>query len=135
MNVLAQAGMVAALADPEVDRRTGLVAAMVTAPDAQGQIAEVLLWNPDTGLWQSTPPTMMVGQQFGVTVYATHTKAYAMNMYVVVTATAPDGSSDTQTLAAVRVDPGYTALWTQKWTANAVGEHTVDIVLYAEYAG
>lgn len=128
---------ITALTYSEVDRKTDLLAATVQAaqaPAVTAKIDSVLFYNPATQSYGTTPPTITIGQQFGVAVYGKNTSSGYLHMYAVITAKAPDGSTSTQTTEILTVAAGYSAQWLASWTANAVGNHTVTIVLYAEAA-
>lgn len=136
MGILAQVKqVVAALADPEVDRRTGVLVATVTvAVPAAGQIIEVKFWNPATGAWEATPPKIVVGQVLGVAVLASNPSSHAMAMHADITfkGPSPSGVTTTQTTPIARVDPGYSCWFLGQVAAGLIGSWTADIILYAE---
>ncbi len=120
----------------EADRETDLLAATVIAP-VGGQIAQVRFWNPNTGAWQDTAPTINLGQQLGVLTYVTNPAAYAMNMKVEVVLKAPDGATNKQTSNIKKIPVGVgqdTLPLPANWVADLTGSYTVTILLYAEYA-
>ena len=116
----------------EVDRMAAVTVAQAVAV-AAGSISAVSFWNPDTGAFQTTPPSVNVGQTIGVAVYCLNPAAYAQSMRVDVEITGP--AVGKRTGVAFSVPAGATAVYSNhKWQATMAGTWVVTIILLAEPA-
>jgi hypothetical protein len=121
--------------DPEVDRRTVTVA-VASGPTPQGAISpDIRYWNPETGMFQATVPTVYAHQKLGLSVVATNSGASPQNMYLAAEFTAPDSTKGTASSQLKLVGPGLS--FEQSFFQDPplqVGVYTIDIILMAEIA-
>ena len=94
-------------------------------------IVSVEYWNPATGSYQATPPTLTAGQEAGVRVTTHNETVYTLVMRVDVGVIAPDNSSQTLTGANQWVSAGDTAIWEGRWACSQTGTYRASIALYA----
>ena len=130
MSVVAEAELIAARAwgSPamtQVDTWSGKIATVV-APAVSGRFEPApRFWNPATGTYQTTPPTVLPGQKVGVVFYGKNTSSYRQRMRV-------DCNGRTGTTKVV--DPGMVTSWEFQWDAPTTpGDIVVTAKLYAEY--
>jgi hypothetical protein len=121
--------------DPEVDRKT-LTVAVASGPTPQGAISpDIRYWNPETGMFETTVPTVYANQKLGVSVVAQNTGTAPQNMYLVAQFTAPDGTMGqvSSQLQLVQPGGGFEQSFYQDPPLQ-VGTYTIDIILMAELA-
>lgn len=99
-----------------------------------GAITGYTFWNPDTGDYQASAPTILVGQQAGVKGQFQNTSGAIQRMKMEAVVTDPD--SVTTTLPgswAEGVLDGQVMYWdSDKFTCGKVGTYKVTLILYAE---
>jgi len=116
-----------------LDTMTLDVAIVGTAEEA-GEIYLYRFYNPNTGEFQDTPPTVAVGQEAGVVAYFNNTGGQTQNMSLDMVVKAPDGSETTLTGGILVTVPGDTLWQVQTWICDQVGTYKVMLILYAELA-
>lgn len=138
MNVLTEAERIlAGIASPAmsvVDSKAGIVLATVREPTPSGSIHTVQFYNPVSGLWQDSAPTIDLGQSGGIQCWGKNTSQYRLNMRVDFKVTSPSGAVSTKTGSVYTIDAGSNGAWSWTFLCNEVGQYKVDITLYAEYA-
>jgi len=67
------------------------MAVVAAAATPKGSITNVKYWNPNTSNWQTTPPSLAVGQVGAVAVTGNNTNLVKQNMQMVFEITDPTG--------------------------------------------
>ncbi len=121
----------------QIDSHAIVVAGVSPAQAATptGSFGTIMFWNPNTGGYQGTAPTITVGQEAGVNAECLNTSAYTQNMYMQFEASDPDGLFGILTSTVKAVAPGDKANWSARWTCSKVGNYSVTIYLYGEVVG
>ena len=115
--------------------RTEIVVATVVAPVApapKGAIAEVRFWNPATGTYQTSGPTILLGERAGVSVYGKNTGIARQNMYMAIRRTAPDGSQVESSTTTQVLEPGAGGIFELQWVCEQVGSYKGLLFLLGE---
>lgn len=114
----------------ESDRRTGLTAAIVVGVGG-GTIVDVSFWNPDTGGWVATAPTVSVGKTIGVRVNCSNPTGSSLTMRVDAEIIAPTGSVTKATGTEFTVSAGAKVAYEHKWSGSMAGTWKVNVILYS----
>ena len=99
-----------------------------------GAITGYTFWNPDTGTYQTSAPTILVGQEAGVRGQFQNTSGATQRMKMEGEVTDPDGDKTTLPGSwAESVADGQVMYWeSDKFTCDKVGTYKVTLILYAE---
>ena len=107
---------------------------VATSPEGEGEIDEVLFWNPATEEFQATVPTVFLGQDIGVRVhYVNSSTVYRMTMYLNGVVTGPSGIESSQDGDSAVFIPGTGAYVALMWVADLLGTYSIVLSLYSEF--
>lgn len=93
-------------------------------------IVSIELWDPASGSYGGTPPSILQGQEAGVRVTAHNGHPYPARLRVDVAVAAPDGSHATQWGVEQNVAAGANAIWEARWACPQTGTYAAAVALY-----
>ena len=97
-----------------------------------GEITGYSFWNPNTAMWEDTPPTVAPGQNIGIRISGRNAGEDLTRMWIAFTVTRPDGTQWEAQSPEALVPGGQEAIWDYLWLADQLGDYLVDLKLYGE---
>jgi len=112
----------------------GWTNAAIVQAVAAGTVTGYEFQNPQTGAWQTSAPTLYVGQTLYLKGYGRNDSGASMRARMDAEVTKPSGSVSTITGAVATQAAGELGWWTFTISLDEVGTWSVELVLYGELA-